>query len=278
MWKVTFKNLRARKLRLLLTGIAVTLGVAFMAGTLTLTDTVQRTFDDLFGNIYKNTDAVVRTRSAISSNQFGGDIHEPVPESLLATVRSAPGVAAAEGNVNIPYAQLVDANGKAIGNPGSGAPSLGFAWSDNKDLNPFRLLPGSQPPRADNQIVIDKKSADKGHLHVGQATRVLSQEAPRPYTIVGIARFGTVDSPAGASVVMFTTAEAQRVAKLPGQFTDISVVGEKGVSQTQVQKNLQRTLADQPKLEVITGKQLTKENQDQIRKALNAFRIVLLVF
>ena len=65
MLRVTLKNLRARKLRLLLTGIAVTLGVAFMAGTLTLTDTVQRTFDDLFGNIYQHTDAVVRTMAFV---------------------------------------------------------------------------------------------------------------------------------------------------------------------------------------------------------------------
>src|SRR3954469_23304801 len=126
MWRVTIKNLRARKLRLLLTGIAVTLGVAFMAGTLTLTDTVQRTFDDLFGNIYENTDAVVRTKSALSSDQFGGDVHEPVPESLLPEVQAVPGVAAADGNVNVPYAQLVDEKGDAIGNPGSGAPALGF--------------------------------------------------------------------------------------------------------------------------------------------------------
>src|SRR3954452_9210072 len=246
MWNVTIKNLRARKLRLLLTGIAVTLGVAFMAGTLTLTDTVQRTFDDLFGNIYAHTDAVVRTKSALSSDQFGGDIHEPVPESLLPKVRAVKGVAAAEGNVGVQYAQLVDARGKAIGNPGSGAPSLGFVWSDNKDLNPFRLLTGSSAPRTNDEIVIDKKSADKGHLAVGDRANVLTLAAPKKYTISGIARFGTVDSPAGASVVLFTLPEAQRAANLKNQFTDISVVADPGVSQGQVQANLQQALQDEP--------------------------------
>jgi putative ABC transport system permease protein len=276
MWTVTIKNLAARKLRLVLTGIAVLLGVAFVAGTLTLTDTVQRTFDDLFGNIYKNTDAVVRTKAAITGGQFG-DVHEPVPESLLPLVRSTKGVEAADGNVAVPYAQLVDSKGKAIGNPGSGAPALGFAWSDNKQLNPFRIAQG-RPPRADNEIVIDKKSADKGHLKVGQTTQVLSQAPPTTYTIVGIARFGTVDSPAGASVVMFTRAAAQEAAKLQGKFSDISVVAASGVSQTQVQQNLQQTFANQPHIEVITGKKLTKEQQDQIGKALGAFRTILLVF
>ena len=132
MWNVTVKYLGARKLRLLLTGIAITLGVAFVAGTLTLTDTVQRTFDDLFSNVYKNTDAVVRTKATLENSQFG-DTHEPVPESLLAKVQAVQGVAHAEGNVNVPYAQLVDAHGDAIGNPGSGAPALGFVWSDNHD-------------------------------------------------------------------------------------------------------------------------------------------------
>src|SRR5438105_11121045 len=108
MFRTAIKGLFARKLRLVMTALAIVLGVAFMAGTLVLTDTVQRTFDDLFGNIYEHTDAVVRTRSALSSDQFGGAVHEPVPESLLPQVRSAPGVAAAEGNVNVPYAQLID--------------------------------------------------------------------------------------------------------------------------------------------------------------------------
>src|SRR5262252_9603474 len=104
MWNVTFKNLVARKLRLVLTGVAIMLGVAFVAGTLTLTDTVQRTFDDLFGDVNKGTDAVVRTKATLENSQFG-DTHEPVPESLLPEVRAVQGVAYAEGNVAVPYAQ-----------------------------------------------------------------------------------------------------------------------------------------------------------------------------
>ena len=49
----TVKGLIAHKLRLFATALAVTLGVAFMAGTLVLTDTVSKTFDDLFGDIYQ---------------------------------------------------------------------------------------------------------------------------------------------------------------------------------------------------------------------------------
>jgi putative ABC transport system permease protein len=277
MWNVTLKYLSARKLRLVLTGIAIMLGVAFVAGTLTLTDTVQRTFDDLFGDVNKGTDAVVRTKATLENSQFG-DTHEPVPESLLPQVKAVQGVAFAEGNVAVPYAQLVDAKGDPIGNPGSGAPALGFVWSSNAQLNPFKLQPGGAPPRTDDQIVIDKKSADDGDLKVGERTRVLSQAPSKVYEIVGIAKFGTVDSPAGASVVLFTTAEAQRAAKLPGQFTDISVVADQGLTQQDVQRNLQRAFASDKRIEVITGDELTKENQDNVKKALGFFRTALLVF
>src|SRR6185369_15923899 len=73
MWKLTRKGLIANKLRFLLTGIAVVLGVAFVSGTFVLTATIQKTFDDLFTNIYSNTDSVVRAREVLSSDFGSGD-------------------------------------------------------------------------------------------------------------------------------------------------------------------------------------------------------------
>ena len=276
MWKVTIKYLAARKLRLLLTGIAVTLGVTFIAGTLVLTDTVQRTFDDLFGSIYEHTDAVVRGTQPFKSDIT--DTRHPVPASLLATVQAVPGVSAAEPGVSINYAQLVDTKGKAVGNPGNGPPALGFNWQDNQDLNPFRLTPGSQPPGADNQIVIDKHSADKGKLKVGDQVRVLTQKSSSTFTIVGIAKFGTVDNLAGTSAVMFTTHEAQVIANLDGKYSNISVVADKGISQDQIAARIRQAVSSDKNVEVITGQKLTKETQDNIKRVLGFFRTALLVF
>jgi len=45
MWKVTLKGLWAKKVRFLMTGIAVVLGVSFVAGTLVLSATIKKTFD-----------------------------------------------------------------------------------------------------------------------------------------------------------------------------------------------------------------------------------------
>ena len=61
MFSLTIKSIRANKARFFLTGVAVMLGVAFMAGTLVLTDTIKQSYDDVAANVYKSTDAVVRS-------------------------------------------------------------------------------------------------------------------------------------------------------------------------------------------------------------------------
>ena len=110
---------------------------------------------------------------------------------------------------------------------------------------------------------------------------VLTNKPPRKYTIVGIARFGTVDSLAGASISLYTMPEAQRIGNSIGQFGEISVVAKPGVSQDQVKRDIAKTLASEglsKKYEVITGKAITKENQDAINKQLGFLKIGLTVF
>ena len=98
MWKVTIKGLLAHKLRLALTALAIVLGVMFIAGTFVLTDTLNKTFKTLFGNIYQNIDLQVRGVAEFGSG--GTATRNPIPESILTTVRKVPGVEEANGTVS----------------------------------------------------------------------------------------------------------------------------------------------------------------------------------
>src|SRR5579863_3644887 len=101
MWKVTIKGLLAHKLRLVLTGIAIVLGVTFISGTFVLTDTLHNTFNTLFGHIYQKIDFEVRAKAAFTNNSGGGGaVRKPIPQSIITAVRAIPNVAAAEGTVN----------------------------------------------------------------------------------------------------------------------------------------------------------------------------------
>src|SRR5580692_4343878 len=109
MWRVTIKGLLAHKLRLALTALAIVLGVTFIAGTFVLTDTLHNTFNTLFGNIYQNVDFQVRGVAQFGSG--GTATRNPIPESILSTVRAVPGVEVAEGSVT-GYAQYIAPDGK----------------------------------------------------------------------------------------------------------------------------------------------------------------------
>jgi putative ABC transport system permease protein len=272
MIKVVLEGLLARKFRLFATALAVTLGVAFMAGTLVLSDTMSRTFSDLSTGVYKGTDAVVRASASFNTQQ--GEQRPSINASLAQPLSHVPGVAAAEGTI-WGYTRLIGKNGKPLGNPAMGAPTLGTNWYVSSQLNPMHLVTG-HAPRLPNEVVIDKKSARDGHLQVGDTTTVLVKGPPQRVRIAGIAAFGTTDSPAGASVVMFTTPVAQRLLTAPGKVTSISFIASPGVSQQQLAHNLSRVLPSG--IEAVTGATITKEMQNAFQKVISFVSTFLLIF
>jgi putative ABC transport system permease protein len=276
MWRVTIKGILARKVRFLLTGVAVMLGVAFVSGTLVLTATIGHTFDNLFSTIYSHTDAIVREKASLGSGfeQQRGRIDTHV----LDTVKAAPGVAVAEGQIQ-GFAQIVKADGKALGNPGRGAPTFGFAWSSDPDLATFHVVKG-HAPQAPNQIVIDQKSADKAGYKVGAQVPVVTKHGRDVFQLVGVAKFGQANSLLGASAVLFTPDTAAVVLGEPDKFDVIAVRAKSGVSQQAVVKNIDAALKKDniTGVEGVTGKEITKENQSNVRQGLSFFNTFLLIF
>jgi len=275
MWKVTRKGLRAHKLRFVLTALAVLLGVAFMSGTFVLTDTIRQTFDDLFADIREGTDAYVRSRDAIE-NDFGPTQRARIPTDLLTEIEAVDGVEAAEGEINF-YAQPVDKDGDTVGNPNQGPPTFGTNWNEVPELNPWELEPGGTPPETGDEVVLDKGAADEAGFDVGDRVTVLTQNPPKQYELTGIVKFSNADSPGGATVSLFTTEEAQRIAGAANEFDAISVVGRGDVSEDALRGRIRDTL-DAPEIEVLTGAEITAENQSDIEDALSFITIPLFIF
>lgn len=273
MLKATLRSIAGHRARLAMTGLAVVLGVALMSGTLVLTDTVGRTFDNLFANAYAGTDAVVRSTDVVEA-PFGPEIRSPIADTVVATVAGAPGVAVAEPSVT-GFAQLVAPDGEVVGNPRAGTPSFGFNWSEVAELNPFRLTDGTAPTGPDD-VVIDRGSAIDANIAVGDNVTVLTATSPRQFTVSGIAAFGEVDSPGGAVVTMFSLATATELFASPGTVSEIGVVATDGTSQQQLVDNLTPLLP--AGTEALTGAERTAEDQNAIAEALGFFNTFLLAF
>src|SRR4051812_9787688 len=98
MWRTTWRNLLAHKVRLLLSGLAIVLGVAFVGGTLIFTDTLSKTFNDLFTST--SADVNVARATAFDQGLGGtgaGGSTSFVPADVVDEIADVDGVAAVEG-------------------------------------------------------------------------------------------------------------------------------------------------------------------------------------
>jgi putative ABC transport system permease protein len=273
VWKVTIKGLLAHKLRLALTAVAIVLGVTFIAGTFVLTDTLHNTFSTLFGNIYQNVDFQVRGVAAFTSNAPGGAAVRPtIPESILPQVRAVSGVAFAQGQVT-GRATYVGRDGKQISN--GGAPTLGVSFDPNRQLSALRIVEGRAPTTSDD-VVMDEGTAQKHHFAVGDRVDILLLGPPKTFTITGIARFGTANNLAGATLAAFTLPTAQALFDEVGRLDSINVLAASGANKSMVQRDIAKVL---PRgVEVVTGQTVANEQTNTISQALGFFSVALLVF
>jgi len=277
MGKVALRGLMDHKGRLVSTLLAVALGVGFVAGVLMLTDTMNESFDDLFATAYEGTDAVVRSEQTIDDG-MGGELRSRIDASLLGDVEDAPGVVAAEGSVE-GYARIIDRDGDPVGNPAMGPPTFGGNWNEVDELNGFTITEGRAPESA-GEVVIDRGSAESTDYQIGDQVPIQTRAASDEYELVGIARFGNADSPGGATYALWTLGEAQELVGEPDKFDSINVVGEQGMSQTEVARSVEEQLAgdDDSGLEVLTGEEITEESQSDLKDQLSFITIFLLVF
>ncbi len=273
MFKLALRNVLAKKLRFIATALSITLGVAFLVGTLVFTDTMGRTFDDLFADIYADTDTVVRSASSVE-DQMGFEARGRIPESAIDLVRTVEGVATAEGSVQ-GFAQIVGPDGNVIGRSAQGPPSFGGNYLTGS-LSPWVLTSGSRAP-APGELVIDQGSARDGGLNIGDEVTVLTQTGPHVLALVGTVRFGSIDSPGGAHVSLFDMVTAQQL--LIGHAGEIDVVvvdAAPGVSEQELTERIAAFLPDSQ--EAITGSAIIEEQQDMMANALGFFETLLLVF
>jgi putative ABC transport system permease protein len=273
VWRTTFKNLLGRKRRLVTTGIAVLLGVAFMSGTFVLTDTLNRTFQDLFSDVYENVDAHVRAEAAFES-EFGGAQRPNIDAELVEVVQGVEGVDRAVGSLQ-GYTQIVGPDGEPVGNPAGGAPTFGGNWIEDRELDPFVLDEG-RAPEAEGEVVIDRASAEATGYGPGDEARLLTSQGTIEVTVVGVVRFGEVDSPAGASYVLFTDEQSQEVLAEPGQWASVEVAGAEGVGQEELADRIAAAVPEG--IEVLTGEEISEEASSEFEEALGFFNTMLLVF
>jgi putative ABC transport system permease protein len=275
--KVALRGLAGRKLRAVLTGIAIVLGVAMISGTYILTDTVQRAFNTLLVDSYAGTDAVVQGKGLDISIEGEKPPPPPIDASLLDTVRGVDGVSLATGSVlDEQNTQLLTPDGEAVNS--EGWPTLGFGIDTDPALaqfNPLKLFEGRWPA-SDTEVVIDVGTADKQGYAVGDSVGISTLQPKQQFEIVGVARYGEVDSLGAISFVVFTVPAAQELLGREGQYDAISVAADEGISEDDLVSAIAPVLPESA--EVVSATAEAQEQADEVSEFTSIFRYFLLAF
>jgi putative ABC transport system permease protein len=265
--QLSLRSVRAHFVRFLLTATAVVLGVAFMSGTMILTDTMSASFDRVFETANAGVDVIVQ-------HPVDGDDptldHPRLPAAALDRVREVPGVATVEGTVQ-GFAQLAREHKTA-----AMSITLGMNWITEPKLNPLELSDG-RAPKDSREVVVDLATAEREGWEVGDQVTIVAEDGPQPFALVGLATFGDLAGVPGASLVATDTQTAQRLFGEPGAFDALVVAGDGSIQPDQLVHDIRGVLDDQS-IEVVSGRDDTADKQSDLHEDLRFFNAFLLAF
>jgi putative ABC transport system permease protein len=274
MFRIALKSIVGRKARLVLTSLAVILGTAFLSGTSVFSATLDRTFNNLFEDVFKNIDGYVRSTQVVEGD-FGLIERQRIPADYVDKVLAVPGVSDAVPDIQA-FARIIGKDGKPVGTEGAGPPTFGSVAVEFKGA--LWTIAEGKFPTGPNEVALDEASAEKAGYVLGDTVKVVAQSGSRTFTMVGIASYGDVRSPGGATFALFDVATAAEFLGKPGFVDAILVVGDGSRSDESLAKDIDAIFTPGQKVETLTGAEITKETQDDIGQALSFFSIFLTIF
>ncbi|MFI7501144.1 ABC transporter permease [Streptomyces sp. NPDC049687] len=270
MFRTALRNVLAHKARLLMTVLAVMLGVAFVSGTLVFTNTISDAFQKSSAKGFDQVDVVVTAK--VQEDVGDRIVKTPgLTEALREKSAKVPGADSAVGVVS-GFTALADKDGKLLG---GGFQSQGGNYWGERDAR-YPLVEGHAPSGAD-EVLIDSRTAERAGYEVGDTIRMSVDGPVLTPRITGIFTTDDGNVAAGGSLALFDTATAQRLFGRTGTYDEIDVKAAGGTSQTALKTALDAALP-QGKVETTTGQELADDQAEAISASMSGLKQGLLVF
>jgi putative ABC transport system permease protein len=274
--KVALRGMAGRKLRAVLTAIAIVLGVAMMSGAYVLTDTIDRAFDTIFVESYAGTDAVVTGKEPGITFEGEQAQAEPIPEETLERVREVDGVAHAVGSVQDFQTKLLRPDGEAIDTGFSPAFAFGIETGGEADrFTPLELVDGRWAS-GDGEVVVDENTADEEELQLGDRIGVAALGPAEEYEIVGVARYGDLSTIGSSTFAILDLPTAQRLLDKEGRLDSVQAAAEDGVAPEELTRRIAAELGQG--VTVRSGVEQAEEASGEIATFTTIIRYFLLSF
>ena len=270
MFRTALRNVFAHKARLLMTVLAVMLGVAFVSGTLVFTNTVSDAYQKSSAKGFDHVDVAVRAEGREDS----GDTLAKQPELTEALRKKAEGVDGVRSAIGVVsgFTALADKDGDLIGN---GFQSQGGNYWGTDD--PRYPLAEGHAPHGGHEILIDSETARRAGYHVGDTVRMSVDGPVLTPRVTGIFTTDDGNVAAGGSLTLFDTATAQTLFGKPGTYDEIDVRAAAGTSQTALRAALDKALPART-VDTTTGQKLADDQAEAIASSMSGLKQGLLVF
>ncbi|WP_055713375.1 ABC transporter permease [Streptomyces torulosus] len=270
MFRTALRNVLAHKARLLMTVLAVMLGVAFVSGTLVFTNTISEAYQKSSAKGFDQVDVAVQQAYRPDEGDRIAEQPKLTPE-LLRKIGKVPGAESATGVVT-GFTALADKDGKLIG--GGFQSQGGNYWGEHDPRYPIEE---GRAPRGPNEIAIDAKTAERAGYKVGDTVRLSVDGPVLSPTVSGVFRTDDGNVAAGGSLTLFDTATAQKLFHSPGAYDEITVTAAPGTSQDRLRSAIDKAV---PKdvATTITGEELASQQATQIAASMSGLKNGLLVF
>ncbi|HEX3090291.1 MAG TPA: FtsX-like permease family protein, partial [Ilumatobacteraceae bacterium] len=244
---------------------------AFLSGTFIFRDTVQRTFNALFADVFERVDGYVQSSNSVDT-LFGFERRDRLPVDVIAQVQAVDGVADAQAFVQ-DDAVVIDKQGKPIERPT--APTFG-ATINTGSLSVWRIAQG-RAPNGPSEVVLDTITAGDAGFVVGDTVKVNSEGGSREFTLVGIAVYDNIVSPGNATWALFDAPTAEEFVAKPGFVDAVLVKGDGSVPDDVLVSRVQAAL-DPNLAETLTSAQITEQSQTEIERGLGFITLFLAIF
>ncbi|MEI8240656.1 MAG: ABC transporter permease, partial [Actinomycetota bacterium] len=271
MFRLAMRSVAARWGRLALTSLAIVASTAFLAGTFVFRDTIERTFNALFANVYSRVDGYVQSSNSVE-NLFGLERRDRLPDSIVASVRAVPGVADAQASVQ-DDAVVIGKDGKPIQRPT--APTFGATVNEGT-LSVWRVRQG-RLPSGGSEMALDSLTAADGKFVLGDSVKVNAAGGSRTFTLVGVMVYDDIITPGNATWALFDAPTAEDFVAKPGYIDAVLVRGDGSVSSTELVQRLRKAL-DPNVAQTLTSAEITAQSQTDIQKTLSFLTVFLAIF
>jgi putative ABC transport system permease protein len=265
MYRLTFKSIRANKVRFALTTSGVILAVSFVVSAFVLADGLRSSFRDVSKDITAGVDLEVRNHA-----DFGDT--PPLSADTVSVVAAVDGVASAVPNIEAAENAVrpIKADGGSIAT--DGPPQLAFNWIDDEELSAFTLVAGAPPQRG--EFTMDVDAAAKHGFVIGDAYAIMAPGGRVELTLSGTSSFGADNATLGAVLMQMNTDQSSELFGIDG-INSVKVQIADGSDAARVQAAVAAAV---PTAEVVDHATVLEETASDFTREIDVVGNILLGF